>query len=92
MLRPHLHPACRGSPLDEFRSAQAVTFSGGTFTPTGGPATALYVGGAGNVVLKPTNNAAAVTFTGMLAGHIYRIPFVSITEASTTATNLVALT
>ena len=54
------------------------------------PARALYVGGAGNVVVI---NAAgtAVTFIGVAAGSILPIRTTRVNSTSTTATSIVAL-
>ena len=54
---------------------------------------ALYIGGAGNVVIKTTANAAAVTFTGLAAGTTLAIMIDggSVLATGTTATLLIAL-
>jgi hypothetical protein len=52
-------------------------------------ARALYVGGAGDVIL--TVNGTDITFTGMLAGNIYPIYYTAVKATGTSATNLVAL-
>lgn len=71
-------------------SARAITPSDGT-PLTWGPCRAIYVGGAGNIVLIPANGTTAVTFTGVLAGTILPVMASSVESTLTTATNLVAL-
>ena len=51
---------------------------------------AFLVGGAGNVALVQEDNVA-VTLTGLLAGHVYRIRGIRVNVTNTTATSLVAL-
>jgi hypothetical protein len=51
---------------------------------------AVYVGGAGNVVLV-TEQGETVTLTGATVGSVYRVCASRIKSTSTTATNLVAL-
>lgn len=50
----------------------------------------LYVGGAGNVVIKPAIDAAAVSFNNVPAGTWMEVSGVRV-MAATTATNLVWL-
>lgn len=51
---------------------------------------AFLVGGAGNVVLVQ-EDSVAVTLTGLLAGHVYRIRGRRVNSTNTTATSLVGL-
>jgi hypothetical protein len=53
-------------------------------------ASAIHVGGAGNVALV-TAGGDAVTLTGCLAGHVYRVRAKQVKSTNTTATALVAL-
>lgn len=55
-----------------------------------GPARALYVGGAGNISLKPLDGAA-VTLVGVPAGTLLPISVTRVNVTGTTATNLVGL-
>ena len=54
---------------------------------------AIYIGGAGNLAIKTTANAAAVTFTGLTAGTVLPIMIDggSVMATNTTATLLVSL-
>ena len=68
---------------------------GGAITPSdtvahGKPMRALYVGGAGNVVMV-NPDGSTVTLIGALAGNVYPLICKRINATSTTATNLVAL-
>lgn len=56
----------------------------------GGPARALYIGGAGNVVAINKSDVA-VTFLGVPAGTILPISTKRVNATSTTATSIVAL-
>jgi hypothetical protein len=51
---------------------------------------ALYVGGAGNVVLDSPDGDTDVTFTGVPAGTLLPVACVKV-KAATTATNIVGL-
>lgn len=73
-------------PDDTFR---AVTPSD-TLAIKGGPARALYVGGAGDVVAI-NENGVAVTFVGVAAGTVLPIATTRVNATDTTATNIVAL-
>lgn len=73
-------------PNDTFR---AVTPSD-TANIKSGPARALYIGGAGNVVAINENDVA-VTFVGVPAGTILPIVTKRVNATDTTATNIVAL-
>ena len=54
---------------------------------------AIFVGGAGNIAIKTTANAAAVTFNGLTAGTVLPVMIDggSIMATNTTATLLIAL-
>ncbi len=54
------------------------------------PSRALYIGGAGDVVVTPAGGGADVTFSGVPAGAILPIQVVKV-KTATTATNIVAL-
>ena len=69
-------------------TAVAVTPSD-TVSLTPNPTRALYVGGAGNVVVLI--GGSAVTFTGVQAGSILPICVTRVNSTNTTATNIVAL-
>lgn len=75
--------------LAQFGSANAITPS----DTAGVNCRALYVGGAGNVAIKTTANAAAVTFTGLVAGTVLSVMIDggSVMATNTTATLLIAL-
>jgi hypothetical protein len=74
--------------------AVAVTPTDDTTIPT---TRALYVGAAGNVVVKmadvddPTEAGNTVTFSGVLAGTVLPIQVRCVNSTSTTATDIVAL-
>lgn len=72
-----------------YGSAQAVTPSDTTIVNC----RAIYIGGAGNVAVKTTKDAAAVTFTAPPVGTILPISVDGgcIMSTNTTATLLVAL-
>lgn len=73
-------------PNDTFR---AVTPSD-TIAIKNGPARALYVGGAGNIVAINENDEA-VTFVAVPAGSILPIVTKRVNATNTTATSIVAL-
>lgn len=52
----------------------------------------IYVGGAGDVVLKPRESATTVTFVGVVAGTIIPVWTEQVFATGTTATNLIGLT
>lgn len=54
------------------------------------PFDAIHVGGAGNIVVVQENDVA-VTLTGCLAGHVYRLRGKRVNSTSTTATNMTGL-
>jgi hypothetical protein len=70
-------------------SFRAVTKSD-TVNIASGPARALYVGGAGNLVAINENDVA-VTFVAVPAGTILPIATKRVNSTNTTATNIVAL-
>lgn len=72
-----------------FETAEAVTPSN-SVDFAGGIAGALYVGGAGNVVLI-TRGGQAITFTSVAAGTVIPVACRRVNSTSTTATNMVAL-
>jgi hypothetical protein len=69
--------------------AAAVTPSDSTDLAT--VARALYIGGAGNVVLDTAGGDTSVTFTGLAAGTILPVRVARVRSTSTTATSIVAL-
>lgn len=74
--------------LDTAVDALSITPSD-TADIAGGPARAIYVGGAGSVVLV-TRDGTEVTFVGVPAGSILPVNARRV-KTDTTATNLVAL-
>lgn len=79
-------PAQLGAPHAE---ALAVTPNDGAPLATG--ARALWVGGAGNIVLRLWNDAADVTLVAVPAGTLLRVCPRFVRATGTTATNMVAL-
>lgn len=73
-----------------FRNAAAITPHDTNASIVGSPR-AIYVGGAGNIVLRLTGDSADVTLAGALAGTILDLEVSHIRATNTTATNLVAL-
>lgn len=76
-----------GAPVDSYEKAVAVTKSDTTVLDCEG----FFVGGNGNVAITPKGGGSAVTLTGCLVGHVYRIACQKIMDTNTTATNIVAL-
>jgi hypothetical protein len=70
-----------------FRAA-AVTASDATLLPA---TRALWVGGAGNVAVLFSGDAAAVTLVGVAAGTLLPIQVVKVMSTNTTATSITAL-
>lgn len=68
--------------------AQAITPND---TDTFSAAATVYVGGTGNVTVRPWNGAAAVTFSNVPAGSVLPVRVAGVNATSTTATNLVAV-
>lgn len=66
-------------------AVEAVTPSDTTFVDYFG----LYVGTTGNVAVKTSQGAAAVTFTSVPAGFIIPLRIVQVMSTNTTATNMV---
>lgn len=52
---------------------------------------ALYVGGGGDVVLRPKSGGTTATFAGVAAGTFMPVTFYEIVSSGTTATDMVAL-
>lgn len=50
----------------------------------------ILVGGAGNI-RADTMQGETVTYTGLLAGHVYQLPIKKIYSTGTTATSLTAI-
>lgn len=81
----------------QFTKAVAITTSdtvnftaAGTGPPSDITCDAIYVGGAGNMVVVLADGTA-VTFNGVAAGSIIPIRAIRVNATNTTATNLVAL-
>ena len=70
-------------------SAEAVTPNDGTDLPRG--CRALYVGGAGTIVVMLDKDSASVTLVGVVAGSVLPIRAKRVFATGTTATGLVAL-
>jgi hypothetical protein len=75
---------------ERYHSYAAITPNDTLASYVGGPFDAIYVGGAGNIVVVD-NDGRNVTFSGATAGSIIPIAGSSVRSTSTTATNLVAL-
>ena len=54
-------------------------------------AVTIYVGGAGNVTVRPAFGGAAVTFVGLPAGSVVPCLVIGVDATGTTATSLVAI-
>lgn len=74
---------------DVFAATGAVAVTPSN-TDTIAPCRALYVGGAGNLVVV-TVDGNQVTFSGAVAGTVIPVQVVQVRSTSTTATNIVAL-
>jgi hypothetical protein len=74
----------------DYKAAFAVTPNDSANLPHG-ECRGIYVGGAGNIVLRTNRDAAAVTLIAVPVGTVLRLSAVQILATSTTATNLVAL-
>lgn len=69
--------------------ASAVTPSDATvFTR---PTRALWIGGAGNVAVRPAGQDTNVTFTAVAAGTLLQLSVLRVLSTGTTATNIVAM-
>lgn len=55
-------------------------------------ARALYVGGAGDVAVRMTDDDSDVTFSGVAAGTVLPISVKRVNSTNTTATNILGLT
>lgn len=74
--------------MSPYWDADAVTPSDDTVIPC---TRAIYVGGAGNIVVRMHATQNNITFTAVPVGTILRIQVDQILATDTTATNLVAL-
>lgn len=88
--------AAYATPATPLQSRIATTFETMVaITPTDanaiGPFQALYVGGAGDVVVVPRNSTSPVTFKAVPVGTILPISIQGVNATGTTATNLVGL-
>ena len=70
-------------------SAEAVTPDDGVDLPKG--CRALYVGGAGNLVVIFDKDTSSVTLTGVTAGSVLPVRIKRVLATGTTATVIVAL-
>lgn len=67
------------------------------YTPTNdvdtfsSPAFVCLAGSGGNIVVRPANGAAAVTFTGLPVGYVLPIRVAGINTTGTTATGLLVI-
>lgn len=77
------------APFAPSRSLAAITPSDGADLPVF--AKAIYVGGAGNIVLRAIDDAGNTTLTGVTAGTIIPVRARRVLATGTTATGLVAL-
>ena len=82
------NPSQRTSAPEYPRGAKAITPSD---TDVFEQAVSVYVGVAGDVVIRPANGNSAVTFKGMPAGSVVPCMAIGVNATSTTATNLVAI-
>lgn len=77
------------APFAPSRSLAAITPADGTDLPVF--TKAIYVGGAGNIVLTAIDDSASVTLTGVPGGTVLAIRAKRVLATGTTATGLVAL-
>jgi hypothetical protein len=80
------------SNLDGSYAVYASAKQSGAVTPSDGTElnfNALYIGGAGNVVIKHTTSGDAVTYSSVPAGTILPIEGVRVMFTNTTATSIV---
>ena len=70
--------------------ATPVTYTGGTFVNSNRKESLLYVGTSGNLVCTMMEDSTPVTFTGLAVGY-HPLNVKSITEAGTTASNILVL-
>ena len=72
-------------------ASEAVAFTAGVYNaPT--RETVLYVGTGGDIVVKLKKDGEAVTFTNIQSGTYHLWDIASITEAGTTASDMIILT
>ncbi|MES2904540.1 MAG: hypothetical protein V4696_10180 [Pseudomonadota bacterium] len=77
---------------DDIGSARnAVAITPHDTTPLATPCRAIYVGGAGNITLRPRGSSADVVLTAVPAGTIFPIEATHVRATGTAATALVAL-
>jgi hypothetical protein len=55
------------------------------------PVKRLYIGGAGNVSVRPIGQTTDIVFTGMLVGTYLDVSCIRVNSTGTTATNIVGL-
>ena len=78
--------------LESGNSAELVDTSGGDHTMILGEACrALYIGGAGDIVVDFIDGGTAIPLIGTKAGQVLPIRVTKVHQTGTTATNLVAL-
>lgn len=68
----------------------AITFSNSD-VDTFETAVNIYVGGTGNVAVRPAGGGAAITFIGLPAGVMVPCEVIGVNSTGTTATSLVAV-
>jgi hypothetical protein len=76
-------------PLNDQVPANAAAITPSDTAPNQG--IGLYIGGDGNVALRPEGSTVDVTFTGLKAGTILPVRFNYVRATLTTATGLVRL-
>ncbi len=70
---------------------EAVDISSGDHTFGAGPVRALYVGGAGDLVIKARDNSGSVTLASVPAGRLIPVMVETVAMTGTTATSIVGL-
>lgn len=80
-------PTLTSSKVGSYRNAVAIT----TSDTVSNAFSAIYVGGAGNIVLVDAKGNAAVTLLAVSAGTLIPIATSLVKATSTTATNLIGL-
>tara|TARA_X000001388_G_scaffold22291_1_gene15157 strand:- start:145 stop:420 length:276 start_codon:yes stop_codon:yes gene_type:complete len=71
-------------------SGTAINYSSGDQTFTY-PTRAIFVGGAGNLVVQMAGDSGNTTFTGIVAGSVLPIQIIKVVQSGSSATNAVAL-